>query len=88
MVSKKERINQQWQATQSDQKVGIWGNKNRERGMLENLLSDNEPVEAWLPGMYTPDFGEKSGQPFDGVVVATDRRVLFLKSNPSAWGTK
>ena len=72
------RINREWEDAKSDQKTG-WGGRAGERGMLESLLGDDEPLEAWLAGKYTPDADGRRSEEFDGVAVATDRRVLFLK---------
>ena len=79
MVSKKDRIRQEWEAVQSDQKTGFFNSYGKERDALQNLLGDDEPLEAWLPGKRAPDPGEGESEDRDGIVVATDRRVLFVK---------
>ena len=77
MVSKKDRIKREWEALQSDQKTGFFNSYGKERDALQNLLGDDEPLEAWLPGKRTADPGEGESEDRDGVVVATDRRILF-----------
>ena len=84
MVSKKDRIKREWEALQSDQKTGFFNSYGKERDALQNLLGDDEPLEAWLPGKRTADPGEGESEDRDGVVVATDRRILFVKEE--VWG--
>lgn len=81
MVSKRDRIKQEWEAASSDQDRGFFGiNGYRgERRLLETTLSDDEPIEAWLVGNYILDTGKEDIEAKHGVLVATDRRVLFLK---------
>ena len=55
--------------------------------MLESTLGEDEPVEAWLAGKYTPDIEGGKSEQYDGVAVATDRRVLFLKSLSAGRGS-
>ena len=80
MVSKKDRINQQWNAAKSDQDSGLFNTHGAERKMLLTSLSDDEPIKAWLPGERV-DSEAKGSKKLNGVLVATDRRVLFAKGN-------
>ena len=81
MPSKRDRINQEWNAVKSDQHTGFLKNHNGEIRMLEKLLADDEPIEAWLPADLIPESNaeEVDEQNREGVLVATGRRVLFAK---------
>ena len=87
MVSKKDRINQEWNDGKSDQHSGLFNTHAGERRMLQTLLSDDEPIEAWIPGEYIDSEGN-GAEKLDGVVVATDRRILFAKRIRGSWTGK
>ncbi len=86
-MPKKEKVNRidaQWQAFQSS-----WGRKDHEgeRKMVYDTLGDDENIEGLLGCIWgpeeafegvSPSFLQRSSQ-FDGIVLATSRRVLFVK---------
>ena len=83
-LSKEERIEQEWDAL-IPKGWGTFGDKGMhsgERGMLCNLLEDDETLECLVGGKFGPDLGRshiaRDKSLHSGVGVATDRRVIFL----------
>ena len=82
--TKEERIEQEWEAL-IPKGWGTFGDKGMhsgERGMLPNLLEDDETLECLVGGKFGPDLGRshiaRDKSLHSGVGVATDRRVIFL----------
>ena len=84
-VSKKDRIEQEW-ASLIPKGWGTFSDNNMhsgERKMLYGLLEDDEHLECLVGGRFESNSGEshvwRTNRSFnEGVVVATNRRVIFL----------
>ena len=88
-MPKKETVNRidaEWQAHQPG-----WGRKDHEgeRKMVYDALADDENIEGLLGCVWGPEEAFEGPSPsylqrksqIDGIVLATSRRVLFLKKN-------
>lgn len=74
---KRARILAEWQMQQP-----IWrhtGKRNKERIKLPEILDDGERLEGLLGGTY---YSKEEGEiQYDGVIVATDRRLIFVRKH-------
>ena len=71
-AAKADRIDAQWR-----ERSPGWGpNEHRnERELFSDILRDGENIESLLAGRYKAEF--RGASEYNGIVVATDRRVIF-----------
>jgi hypothetical protein len=74
---KRARILAEWQMQQP-----IWNHRkkrDKERNRLPEIMDDGERIEGLLSGYYHSE--EEGETPHDGVVVATDHRLIFVSES-------
>ena len=80
-LTRRERIDQQWYIAMP-KGWGTWGNDkgmhSGERGMLYDILDEDEGIEALVGGTYRAEQDTSRTSKHKGVAVATDKRVIFL----------
>ena len=72
-----ERILAQWRMLQP-----VWSHRNqrsKERTKLPEIMAEGEQLHAILGGMFKSE--ETEGIPKDGIIAATDRRLIFLSES-------
>ena len=73
----RERIFAQWRMLQP-----VWSHRNKrskERTKLPEIMAEGEQLHAILGGMFKSE--EAEGIPKDGIIAATDRRLIFLSES-------
>ena len=73
----RERIFAQWRMLQP-----VWSHRNKrskERTKLPEIMAEGEQLHAILGGMFKSE--ETEGIPKDGIIAATDRRLIFLSES-------
>ncbi len=74
----RERLFAQWRMLQP-----VWSHRNKrskERTKLPEIMAEGEQLHAILGGLFKSE--ETEGIPKDGIIAATDRRLIFLSESP------